>query len=172
MPYTLEEISSRLEITDIYARYVHAADARDFDTLDHIFLPETIFDWTSCGGGKMSYTEAKAGPVFQGKLFPWSYHIYANPQIDCLDGGERARVLVKAVNPSGLPQGGNGASGSGSGKPVMFQTHGTYTDDLVKTEAGWRIVNRYWDEAFITGPFEKVEGIPGMLGLAGVKMDG
>jgi hypothetical protein len=64
------EISSRLEITDIYARYVHAADAQDFDTLDRSFLPETTFDWTSCGGGKMSYTEAKAGPVFQGKLFP------------------------------------------------------------------------------------------------------
>ncbi|KAL3490767.1 hypothetical protein BJX62DRAFT_237881 [Aspergillus germanicus] len=135
--------------------------------LDRIFLPETTFDWTSCGGGKMTYAEAKAGPVFQGKLFPWSYHIYTNPQIDFVDGGERARVLVKAVNPSGLSK-----SGDGGGTAMMFQTHGTYTDDLVKTEGGWRIVNRYWDEAFITGPFEKVEGIPGMLGLAGVTMDG
>ncbi|KAL3449121.1 hypothetical protein BJX65DRAFT_306187 [Aspergillus insuetus] len=165
MPYSLEEISSRLEITDIYARYVHAADVRDFHTLDRIFLPETTFDWTSCGGGKMTYTEAKAGPVFQGKLFPWSYHIYANPQIDFVDGGERVRVLVKAVNPSGLTQSGTGAN-------MMFQTHGTYTDDLERTEEGWRIVNRYWEEAFITGPLGKVDGIPGMLGLAGVEMDG
>ncbi|KAJ0419637.1 hypothetical protein BJY00DRAFT_313785 [Aspergillus carlsbadensis] len=170
MPYSISEISSRLEITDLYARYVHAADARDFAALDAIFLPDTTFDWTSCNGGKMTYEKAKAGPVFQGKLFPWSFHIYANPLIEFIDG-ERARVKVKAINPSGLPSRNEDGGGVG-GATMMFQTHGTYTDLLERTEDGWRITERYWEEAFITGPLGKVEGIPGMLGLAGVSMDG
>ncbi|KAH7162032.1 hypothetical protein B0J13DRAFT_535077 [Dactylonectria estremocensis] len=157
MPLPIEEISDRLEIQDLYARYVHAADDRE--SLDGIFLSDTTFDWSSCGGGKMTYEEAKAGPVFTGKMFPWSFHIYANPRIDFSDDRRTAEVKVKAINPSGLPDKG--------GKPMMFQTYGTYTDQLKRTADGWRIAVRVWEESSIVGPFEKVGGIAGILEAAG-----
>jgi hypothetical protein len=55
---------------------------------------------------------------------------------------------------------------------MMFQTHGTDTDLLERTEERWRITERYWEEPFISGPFGKVERIPEMPGLAGLSMDG
>ena len=69
MGLTIEEISDRLEINDLYSRYVHAADDHDTAALDLIFLPHTTFDWSSTGGGKMTYLEAREGPAFRGDLF-------------------------------------------------------------------------------------------------------
>ncbi|KAF5268335.1 hypothetical protein FOXYS1_767 [Fusarium oxysporum] len=161
MTLSIEEISDRLEIQDIYTRYVHAADDRE--SLDDIFLPNTTFDWTSAGGGKMTYEEAKAGPVFTGKLIPWSFHIYTNARINFLEDRQKAVVKVKAVNPSGLE--------NTRGEPLMFQTHGTYTDQLEKTVDGWRITHRIWHEFTIVGPFKKADGIPGILESAGKTFD-
>ena len=47
--YSLAELADRVAINDLYARYVHAIDDKDYDELDRIFLPETVFDWTSFG---------------------------------------------------------------------------------------------------------------------------
>ncbi|KAJ4189988.1 hypothetical protein NW767_011486 [Fusarium falciforme] len=162
MTLSIEEISDRLEIQDIYTRYVHAADDRE--SLDNIFLPDTTFDWTSAGGGVMTYKEAKEGPVFTGKLLPWAFHIYTNVRIDFLEGRQKAVVKVKAVNPSGLED--------KQGEPMMFQTHGTYTDQLEKTVDGWRITDRIWHEFSVVGPFKKIDGIPGMLESAGKNWTG
>ncbi|WAO87440.1 SnoaL-like domain-containing protein [Fusarium falciforme] len=162
MTLSIEEISDRLEIQDIYTRYVHAADDRE--SLDNIFLPDTTFDWTSAGGGVMTYKEAKEGPVFTGKLLPWAFHIYTNVRIDVLEGRQKAVVKVKAVNPSGLED--------KQGEPMMFQTHGTYTDQLEKTVDGWRITDRIWHEFSVVGPFKKIDGIPGMLESAGKNWTG
>ncbi|KAI5922919.1 hypothetical protein F4810DRAFT_670777 [Camillea tinctor] len=100
MGLSLNEISDRLEIQDIYTRYVHAADKRE--SLDDVFMPDTIFDWSIAGGGIMTYREAKEGPIFTGKWIPWSFHMYTNAKIDFLDGGGKALVKVKAFNPCGL----------------------------------------------------------------------
>jgi hypothetical protein len=48
--YSLGEIADRLAIGQVIARYVHALDARDYDTLDDVFLPDTRFDLTEGGG--------------------------------------------------------------------------------------------------------------------------
>ena len=38
----ISEISDRLEILDVYARYVHAVDKSDYETLlDRVFVAET-----------------------------------------------------------------------------------------------------------------------------------
>lgn len=162
MPLSIEEISDRLEIYDLYDRYAHAADDNDSDALDYIFLPHSTFDWSSTGGGKMTFAEARVGPVFTGKLFPWAFHATSNVRIRFLEGRTAAETKVKTINPSGL-EGKNG-------EPLMFQTQGTYTDRLEKTPQGWKILARVWDEAWIVGPMKKVDGIPNMLQLAGKSM--
>jgi hypothetical protein len=48
-PYSPDEVADRLEIEQVIARYVHALDARDYDILDDVFLPDTRFDLTEAG---------------------------------------------------------------------------------------------------------------------------
>jgi hypothetical protein len=159
MVLSIEEISDRLEITDLYARYVHAADDRDAAALDRIFLPHTTFDWSSTGGGKMTYLEARDGPAFRGDLFPWSFHVCTNIRIDLVGDGKSARVKSKTLCPMGR-------EGRG-GRAVMFQMQGSYSDKLERRgEEGWRIVERVWHEDWVAGPFGKVDGISGALGIA------
>lgn len=50
MVYTLEEVSDRLEIHELFARYVHATDDKDPKPLESIFLPTTTLDWSASGG--------------------------------------------------------------------------------------------------------------------------
>jgi hypothetical protein len=38
--YSLDKIADRLAIGQVIARYVHALDAQDYDTLDDAFLPD------------------------------------------------------------------------------------------------------------------------------------
>ncbi len=57
--YSLDEIADRLAIGQVIARYVHALDARDYDTLDDVFLPDTRFDLTEAGGIAGSWVEVK-----------------------------------------------------------------------------------------------------------------
>ena len=44
MVYTLEEASGRVEIYELFARYVHATDDEDPKSLESISLPTTTFD--------------------------------------------------------------------------------------------------------------------------------
>ncbi len=48
--YCLDEIADRLAIEQVIARYVRALDARGYDALDDVFLPDTRFDLTEGGG--------------------------------------------------------------------------------------------------------------------------
>ena len=159
MGLTIEEISDRLEINDLYSRYVHAADDHDTAALDLIFLPHTTFDWTSTGGGKMTYLEAREGPAFRGDLFPWSFHICTNIRIDLGGDGKSASVKSKTLCPMGR-------KGQRTGRAVMFQMQGSYSDELERMEGGWRILKRVWCEDWVAGPFGKVDGLAGALGVA------
>jgi SnoaL-like domain len=58
-PYCLDEIADRLAIEQVIARYVHALDARDYDTLDDVFLPDARFDLTEAGGIAGPWVEVK-----------------------------------------------------------------------------------------------------------------
>jgi hypothetical protein len=133
MVLTIQEISDRLEINDLHARYVHAADDRDPAALDSIFLPHITFDWSFTGGEKMTYLEARDGLAFRGDLFPWSFHVCTNIRVDLDAGGESASVKSKTLCPMGR-------EGGSSGRAVMFQMQGSYVDRLERTEGGWRIV--------------------------------
>jgi hypothetical protein len=80
-------------MNDVYTRYAHAADDKEAEPLECIFLPHTTFDWSSCGSGKMTFEEAKNGLVFTGKLFLWAFHICVNVRIDFSE--DRQAVVVK-----------------------------------------------------------------------------
>ncbi len=40
-----QEISDRLELQDVVHAYSHAVDARDWDALDEVFVPDAVIDY-------------------------------------------------------------------------------------------------------------------------------
>lgn len=163
MVYTIEEISDRLEIHDLFARYVHAVDDKDFPPLESIFLPSTTFDWSASGGVVTTWEDAKNGDFMTGKLFPYVFHICTNIVIDFDTDKNGATVRSKTVHPTGL---------EGLDGPLLFQVQGVYVDRLKRTAEGWRITERVWRDFWATGPLGLVDGIQGMLKLAGKTLPG
>lgn len=51
------------------------------------------------------------------------------------------------------------------GESVVLQLQGVCHDRVEKRGDGWRIAQRLWKESWISGPFEKVKGVPAALEL-------
>jgi hypothetical protein len=47
---TLQQMSDRMEIEELFIKYAYAIDERKLDELDEIFLPDAIIDNSGAGG--------------------------------------------------------------------------------------------------------------------------
>ena len=56
---SIQEISDRLEIQDLLARYCDALDRKDWDIFDRIFTPDAVIDYTAMGGSCGDLTATK-----------------------------------------------------------------------------------------------------------------
>ncbi|GAA3884451.1 hypothetical protein GCM10022381_28290 [Leifsonia kafniensis] len=140
----LTEIGDRLEIQDIYARYVHAVDKADYDTLDaRVFTSDAMFDYSQANGPVFTWTELREADMFGGNGFEHIFHLSSNLVIDFDETGTRASCYSKTFNPW--------AKTDDDGKALTFQIHGTYYDVVEKTERGWRIAGRRWVEDWVSG---------------------
>jgi len=139
--YSLEEISDRLAIYDLYARYVHHADAFDHDELDRIFDLDTVMDWTDGGYRSMTWEEAKADGLMTGGMLSHAFHINTNFLIRFGDNRLTAEVVSKTIQPAGVP--------AKNGKSNAFQVQGGYRDQLVRLPDRWKIRHRKWQNAFL-----------------------
>lgn len=153
--YSPEAVADRMAIHDLITRYVHALDDREYDALDSVFLPDTMFDLTSAGAIRDRWPAVKELYKSQKTIYVNYLHVYGNIRIDFDSDRRSARVKSKVINPMGVPD--------ETGTVRFFQVHGTYDDVFVKTEKGWRIKERKWNHGWISGdyPFEKP---PGELG--------
>lgn len=139
-----KEIADRLEILDLYARYVHAVDRSDYDTLGkRVFVADTSFDMTGAGGAVMSWTQAKERDFMGGWGFQHFFHITSNLQIDFEQDRKSAKTVSKTFNPW--------ATTDADGQPNVFHVHGRYHDTVVETADGWRIASRRWENGWISG---------------------
>lgn len=129
----LQEISDRLEIQDLLARYSYAIDERDWDALDSVFLPDAQIDYTETGGAKGSYPEIKAWLAKALERFPSYQHMIATMKLDIT--GDEARCRTILFNPM--------VHRDDAGKDQVFFVGLWYRDRLVRTADGWRIAERY-----------------------------
>ena len=60
----LQQISDRLEIQDLFARYSFAIDERDWEALDGIFTADARIDYSETGGaaGTLGGNQTLASP--------------------------------------------------------------------------------------------------------------
>lgn len=148
---SLQEISDRLEIQDLLARYCHAIDSRDWDALDAVFTPDAQIDYAETGGARGSYPEIKAWLPRALERFPAFQHMVATSKLDI--AGDEAASRTILFNPM--------VHRDDAGREQVFFIGLWYRDRLVRTADGWRIAERYEEMAYAhnTPPMEAVPAL-------------
>ena len=123
---SLQEISDRLEIQDLLARYSHAIDRRDWDALDGIFTQDAIIDYTAMGGARGTL------PHFVG-----FQHLVATSALTIK--GDTASAKTICHNPMIIEV---------DGDEWPFFCGLWYHDTLVRTQDGWRICERIEEKSY------------------------
>jgi hypothetical protein len=132
---SLQEMSDRLEIADLLARYSDAIDRRSWDDLDPLFAPDAVIDYSEMGGIRGTLAEQKAFLAANLPAFAGFQHLTATSVFDI--DGDTARVRTICFNPMVVTD----------EKQVLFCGL-WYRDVLVRTPAGWRIRERHEDRGW------------------------
>lgn len=135
---SLQEISDRLEIQDLFARYSFAIDDRDFDVLDTVFTPDATIDYSETGGAKGTVGEIKAWLPIAMERFPMFQHMVATTKLTL--EGDKATSRTILFNPMTYRK--------PDGEDQVFFIGLWYRDELVRTPDGWRISSRYEEMAY------------------------
>ncbi|MBK5307986.1 MAG: nuclear transport factor 2 family protein [Frankiaceae bacterium] len=132
---SLQEISDRMEITDLLARYSAAIDGRAWDDLDVLFTDDALIDYSEMGGISGSLAEQKAFLASVMPSFANFQHLTATSTFDI--DGDTARVRTICFNPMVVTD----------ERQVLFCGL-WYRDVLVRTPDGWRIRERHEDRGW------------------------
>jgi hypothetical protein len=134
---SLQEISDRMEITDLMIRYSHAVDTRQWDQLRKIFTPDAVIDYTAMGGPRGGVEDTIAFLSTTMAHFPAFQHLLANSAI-VLDG-DTAHARTMCHNPMALP---------GENGRMMFCGL-WYLDRFVRLAGAWRIAERAEEKSYL-----------------------
>ena len=134
---SLQEISDRLEIQDLLARYSHAIDRRDWDALDDIFTHDAMIDYTAMGGARGTLPEIKTYLAAALAYFIGFQHLVATSALTITGDTAVARTICH--------------------NPMIIEVDGAewpffcglwYNDTLVRTQNGWRIRERIEEKSY------------------------
>ena len=142
---SIREISDRIRINDLLIRYTVAIDTKDWELLDTVFTPDAKVDYTTSGGIKGSYPEVRAWLAEVLALFEMTQHLISNSVVRI--DGDTAAARTMVFNPMGRDDGKGGLE--------LFYVGAWYEDKLVRTPEGWRIAERFEEQAFLDGALPK-----------------
>jgi ketosteroid isomerase-like protein len=117
------------EITAIIYRYSTAMDTRQWQLMDEVFTADAVGDM----GGLICNGRTEAVTFIRTAIECCAKTHHMNSNIETVVTGDTARVHSKF---SAWHRGKNGT------KDSVLLALGTYTDDFVRTSAGWRIKRR------------------------------
>ena len=134
------ELADRIEIDDLLTRYATAVDTRDWDLYKSVFTADAVIDYTSSGGirGKLAEVTEWLSDALSG--FSLSQHMVTNRDIRV--AGDAATSRSYFYNPMGRTK--------RDGTLALMFVGGYYRDRLRRTDAGWRIVERIQDTAWLS----------------------
>jgi hypothetical protein len=153
---SVEELIDRAEIADLNARYTYhhdliaprfatgQVDGSEFDLFDEIFTDDAVLDFRASGGIRGDLATIKAWLASVYAAFPVQHHLTGQMQITFSDDGTEARARTWLVNPMGRQLEDGGVQFSYSG--------GWYLDHFVRTERGWRILERVYEQLWPAHP--------------------
>lgn len=135
---SLQQISDRLEIQQLFTDYATAIDTRQFDLLDAVFTPDAYIDYRAMGGIDGRYPEIKAWLAQVLPSFPAYFHMVGNPALKI--EGDRASSTIICFNPMTV--------NLGEGKTQTMFLGLWYHDEFQRTPQGWRMSRRVEQKCF------------------------
>jgi hypothetical protein len=135
---SLQQISDRLEIEQLFVDYASAIDQKNFDALDRVFTPDAYIDYRAMGGIDGRYPEIKAWLSQVLSKFPSYFHMVGNLSLKL--EGDTARSTIICFNPMQVPL--------GEGKSQVMFLGLWYHDEFVRTPQGWRMSRRVEQKCF------------------------
>ncbi len=147
---SLREVSDRIAINDLLTRYTVAIDQKDWSLLDTCFTPDAQVDYTTSGGTKGVYPEVRAWLEKALAIFPITMHFISNSTVE-LDG-DRATARTYVINPMVFV--------NPDGTQHIFTVGAYYNDKLVCSDDGWRIAERFEEQAYLEGSLPEALQIP------------
>ena len=129
----LQQISDRLEITDVITRYTRGIDTGEWDLLDTVFTADATIDYTESGGIAASFGEVKPWlaemlPAF----FPKRMHTIGQVAITLGIDGNDDEATATAYFHNPMPM------SDGQGGEKIVEVGGLYHHRMVRTPDGWR----------------------------------
>ena len=130
----LAELSDRLEIQDLLARYCHALDQQDWTAFRQLFAENAQLDFTAFGGpaGDLDALIAFLKPILAGLIS--SHHAVSTMAIERVEDGRSAQVRSTAQVAMTMAL-------ADASEHTYFS--GLWYEDLLeRTAEGWRIKTR------------------------------
>ena len=146
MTMSLQEISDRLEIQELIARYSYALDSRDFDALDDLFTRDAILDYRATGAIRGTLEEMKTFVAEAFTLFDGTQHLTTQTTLRFDENGTTAYGKSACHNPMVF---------GGDLRPKMMVVGLWYVDTFERTPDGWRFKERV-EELLYNTTVEKV----------------
>jgi hypothetical protein len=135
---SLQQISDRLEIQQLFTDYATAIDTKNFDGLDAVFTQDAYIDYRAMGGIDGRFPEIKAWLAQVLPTFPNYFHMVSNVALKI--EGDRASSSIICFNPMQM--------NIGEGKTQVMFLGLWYDDQLVRTARGWRMSQRVERKCF------------------------
>jgi hypothetical protein len=130
-----QALSDHVEIAQLVQRYGKALDEKDYALLDSVFTPDAVTNYELGDlGNRTSYPQMRALFASFNAVFSFTQHLLSAPLVE-LDGDE-ATAETRLVATHGLER--------KSGEKSAWFVVGFYRDSLVRTPAGWRIRERFF----------------------------
>lgn len=126
----LQEISDRLEIYDLLARYSAAIDSRSWDDLDTLFTADAYLDYTSTGGIAGTLPEQKAYFAEVLPMFKGSQHLTGTTTFAFDPDGTTAHIRTICFNPMVCDD------------KDTYLVGLWYVDTLQRVDGAWRFARR------------------------------
>lgn len=128
---TLDELFDQRDIGDLLHRYARALDEKEWALLATCFTPDAVAYYGEALGRKDGLEAIEATCRAALEHLDSSQHMITNPEIEVDGSVAKARCYVHAQHTkAGTPGGDN------------FTIGGTYLDEIVLTDEGWRIRQR------------------------------
>jgi len=147
---SLRALADRTAIAELLARYADMVDRRDWPRMTRIFALEATIDFRPSGGPFGPFREMLAWLDRALDSWPNALHMITNVIVE-LDG-DRATSRCYYHMPIGREE--------QQGAQVTITSSGRFTDRLMRTADGWRIVARVAEQVVREGRLPEGYSLP------------
>ena len=133
-----------VEIEQLLYRYARAIDAKDWKSLERVFTPDARIHYAVERGAELSAGQLQAWLGQAMRIFKVTQHVVTNPLIElAADDTARCTSYLTATH----------LQVRLDGKTVRTTEGSRYSDSLVRSAEGWRIVARKLERIWVDGEY-------------------